>query len=113
MVAIGFALTFTILRLATGSLWFPIVFHAAWDWVQVYLIGVANVGQAGHDPALVRVSQNGPGLWVGQAPAIEGGLVYSLAILGALSAAAGYAAWRGRRPPWTRRLDVDGRGVGA
>ena len=113
MVAICFALTFTILRFATGSLWFPIGFHAAWDWVQVYLIGVANVGQSGHDPALVKVSQSGPGLWVGQAPAIEGGLIYSIAILGALAAAAGYAAWRGRRPPWTRRLDGDGHGVGA
>jgi membrane protease YdiL (CAAX protease family) len=113
MVVVGFALTYTVVRLATGSLWFPIGFHAAWDWVQVYLIGVANVGQPGHDPALVRVSQSGPGLWVGQAPAIEGGLIYSLAILGALAAALAYAAWRGRLPQWTRRLDADGRPLGA
>jgi membrane protease YdiL (CAAX protease family) len=111
IVVVCFALTYTIVRLAAGSLWFPIGFHAAWDWVQVYLIGVANVGQPGHDPALVRVSQTGPGLWVGTAPAIEGGLIYSLAILSALAAAVAYAAWRGRLPAWTRRLDADGRAL--
>jgi membrane protease YdiL (CAAX protease family) len=113
IVVMCFALTYTVVRLATGSLWFPIGFHAAWDWVQVYLIGVANVGQPGHDPALVRVSQSGPGLWVGTAPAIEGGLIYSLAILSTLAAAVAYAAARGRLPHWTRRLDADGRALGA
>jgi uncharacterized protein len=113
IVVVCFALTYTVVRLATGSLWFAIGFHAAWDWVQVYLIGVANVGQPGHDPALVRVSQSGSGLWVGHAPAIEGGLIYSLAILSALAAALAYAAVRGRLPHWARRLDTDGRVLGA
>ncbi|HEY3949002.1 type II CAAX endopeptidase family protein [Phenylobacterium sp.] len=109
---IGLALAFTILRIATGSLWFPIGFHAAWDWTQTYLIGVGNVGQAGHDPALVKVSQTGPGLWVGQAPAIEGGLFYAIAVLGVLAMALAYAAMRGRAPRWTERLDGQGRPSG-
>jgi hypothetical protein len=107
------ALAFTILRIATGSLWFPIGFHAARDWTQTYLVGVANVGQAGHDPALVRVTQTGPAFWVGQAPAIEGGLLYAIIILPVFAMALAYAAWRGRLPAWTQRLDQDGDALSA
>jgi hypothetical protein len=109
ITVIGLSLTFTLLRFATGSLWFPMGLHAAWDWVQVYLVGVSNVGSPpGHDPALIRVTQSGPGLWVGQAPSIEGGLIYALAVAGALAVAYGYAAARGRLPLWARPLRPDG-----
>ena len=106
------ALVFTVLRIATGSLWLPIGLHAAWDWTQTYLIGLATVGQPGHDPALVKVSQSGPSFWVGQAPAIEGGLLYAIIAIGALAAALAYAAQRGHAPRWTRRLNECGDTLG-
>jgi len=106
--AICVALLFTILRVATGSLWCAIGFHCAWDWVQTYVVGVAHVGQQGQDSALVRVSQSGPILWVGKAPAIEGGLIYGLAMVIALALAISYAARRKRMPQWSRRLALDG-----
>jgi CAAX protease family protein len=104
------SLTFTLLRFATGSLWLPIGFHAAWDWTQTYLVGAANVGApAGHDPALVRVIQNGSRLWVGQAPSIEGGMIYALVVAMTVVAAYAYLAARGRRRlQWSRPLLPDG-----
>jgi membrane protease YdiL (CAAX protease family) len=77
------ALSFIALRFATGSLWFPIGFHAMWDWAQVFFIGLANSAlPAGHDPALIRVQQSGPVLWVGGAETPEGGLlVLAMAIV--------------------------------
>jgi uncharacterized protein len=41
-VAIGFFFCLTLRR--TGSLWFAVGFHAAWDWGQSYLWGVADSG---------------------------------------------------------------------
>ena len=103
------SLVFTLLRVATGSLWFPIGFHAAWDWVQTYLVGAANIGaRPEHDPALVHVTQSGPMLWVGQAPSIEGGLIYAIAVLGALGVACAYSVARGRLPLWALPLQPDG-----
>jgi membrane protease YdiL (CAAX protease family) len=40
--AIGFFFCLTLRR--TGSLWFAIGFHSAWDWGQSYLYGVADSG---------------------------------------------------------------------
>ncbi|WP_293382061.1 type II CAAX endopeptidase family protein [Phenylobacterium sp.] len=109
VTVMGLSLVFTILRFATGSLWFPMGLHAAWDWTQTFLVGVGNVGaRPGHDPALVHVAQGGPGLWVGQAPSIEGGLIYALAAAAALAAAWAYAAARGRLPRWGLPLRPDG-----
>lgn len=44
----GLMFAFTLWR--TGSLWWAIGFHAAWDWAQSYLFGVADSGtvSAGH-----------------------------------------------------------------
>lgn len=53
LVIVGFLLPFTIRR--TGSLWFAIGIHAAWDWAQSFLYGVPDSGitVAGHllDPS--------------------------------------------------------------
>ena len=106
------ALVFTVLRIATGSLWFPIGVHAAWDWTQTYAVGLANVGQPGHDPALLKISQSGPTLWVGRAPAIEGGLLYVIIALGAPAMTLAYAAQSGRAPRWTKRLNKQGNTLG-
>jgi uncharacterized protein len=100
------SLTFLSLRFATGSLWFPIGFHAAWDWTQVYLVGLATTGTAGYDPALVQIRQTGPHFWVGTQEAIEGGALFMLITLGVLAVALIHAATAGRSPPWTRRLSA-------
>ncbi len=106
------ARVFTVLRIVTGSLWLPIGLHAARDWTQTYPTGLANVGQSGHDPALVKVSQSGPSFWVGQAPAIEGGVLYAIIAIGALAAALAYNVQRGHAPGWTRRLNEYGDTLG-
>ncbi len=42
LVIVGFLLAFTLQR--TGNLWFAIGMHAAWDWAQSFLYGVADSG---------------------------------------------------------------------
>jgi membrane protease YdiL (CAAX protease family) len=95
---------FLALRFATGSLWFPIGFHGAWDWTQTYFVGVATTGTQGYDPALIQVRQTGPPLWVGYQPAIESGLLFILIALGLLVLALVYGSVLGKSPPWTKRL---------
>jgi membrane protease YdiL (CAAX protease family) len=48
LVIVGLLLAFTLQR--TGSLWFAIGIHAAWDWAQSFLYGVSDSGitVAGH-----------------------------------------------------------------
>ena len=48
LVIVGLLLAFTLQR--TGSLWFAIGIHAAWDWAQSFLYGVPDSGitVAGH-----------------------------------------------------------------
>lgn len=74
-------------KVATGSLWWPVGWHAGWDFVQDTLLGLSQVHAA--DPkSLLRLSQQGPPLWVGASPSIEGGLlvvgVEAVGILGLL-----------------------------
>jgi CAAX protease family protein len=42
LVIVGFLVAFTLQR--TGNLWFAIGMHAAWDWAQSFLFGVADSG---------------------------------------------------------------------
>jgi membrane protease YdiL (CAAX protease family) len=42
LVIVGLLLAFTLQR--TGNLWFAIGMHAAWDWAQSFLYGVADSG---------------------------------------------------------------------
>lgn len=43
----------------TGSLFYPIGFHAAWDWAQTAVFGVNDSGHAAHD-ALFHTDIHGP-----------------------------------------------------
>jgi hypothetical protein len=95
--------TFLVLRFATGSLWFPIGFHGAWDWTQTYGVGLSSFGMK-HDPALVHVTQSGPALWVGEGQAIEGGFLFMLAIATVLSV----ALMASRPILWSKRLATTG-----
>lgn len=70
-----FSTMFLAMRLASGSLWIPIGFHALYDWAQTYLIGLSPSSPA-HDPSLIHLIQTGPALWVGVAPSIESGLLF-------------------------------------
>ncbi len=44
LTASAAALVFTLSLWRTGSLWWAIGFHAAWDWAQSFLYGVADSG---------------------------------------------------------------------
>jgi membrane protease YdiL (CAAX protease family) len=90
-------IVFVILRLLSGSLWLPIGFHAAWDFTQTYVMGVATTGSGPHDPALLPVSQTGPALWVGSAPSIEGGMLYLILMLLILAGLVIFMRASGRR----------------
>ena len=98
------SLMFLSLRFATGSLWFPIGFHGAWDWTQTHFVGLSTTGMRGYDPALVQIRQSGPSFWVGDQQAIESGLLFILIALGLLALALSYAAVVGKSPPWMQRL---------
>jgi membrane protease YdiL (CAAX protease family) len=58
----------------TGSLWWAIGFHAAWDWGQSYFYGTSDSGMLakGH---LLSEHPSGPLLWSGGATGPEGSLL--------------------------------------
>jgi membrane protease YdiL (CAAX protease family) len=98
------SLMFLALRFATGSLWFPIGFHGAWDWTQTYFVGLATTGTQGYDSALIQVRQTGPTFWVGYQQAIESGLLFILIALGLLVLALVYVSASSKPRSWTKRL---------
>lgn len=60
--AIGLIFCFSVWL--TGSLWWAIGMHAAWDWTQSYLYGVADSGFR-VDGHLFQTHPAGPALWSG------------------------------------------------
>jgi hypothetical protein len=102
--AVIVSLMFLSLRFATGSLWFPIGFHGAWDWTQTYFVGLSTTGTSGYDPALIQIRQSGPPFWVGDQQAIESGLLFMLIALGLLALALLYTSAVNQSPPWTQPL---------
>lgn len=77
----------------TGSLWWAVGFHAAWDWGESFFYGTADSGvmARGH---LLREHPMGPILWSGGATGPEGSvLVFPLLAVIAL----GMMLWWGRR----------------
>ncbi len=77
----------------TGSLWFAVGFHAAWDWGQSYFYGTADSGLVaqGH---LFAEHPIGKPLWSGGATGPEGSvIVLPLLVVIALL----MAAWWGKR----------------
>jgi CAAX protease family protein len=77
----------------TGSLWWAVGFHAAWDWAQSYFYGTADSGVVaqGH---LFGEHAVGPALWSGGATGPEGSVIVLplLAVMALLM-----WAWWGRR----------------
>ena len=72
LVIVGLLLAFTLQR--TGSLWFAIGIHAAWDWAQSFLYGVPDSGisVAGH---LLNPSFQGSKWMTGGTAGPEGSVV--------------------------------------
>lgn len=74
-----FALVLAYSLLRTSSLWFAFGFHAAWNFMQSFIFGLANSG--GVSPqALVTSTLNGPPLLTGGTAGPEGSLLCPLAI---------------------------------
>lgn len=75
---IGLFFCFTLRR--TGTLWFAVGFHAAWDWGQSYLCGVADSGttEPGH---LLSPSFHGPVWLTGGSVGPEGSVLCFLLVL--------------------------------
>jgi uncharacterized protein len=85
----------------TGSLWWAVGFHAAWDWGESFFYGTADSGvmAQGH---LLREHPVGPILWSGGATGPEGSvLVFPLLLVIAI----GMVLWWGRwgEKPFTGR----------
>jgi uncharacterized protein len=91
--AAGVSLIFCLSLWYTGSLWWAVGFHAAWDWGQSYFYGTADSGlmAQGH---LFSEHPVGNALWSGGATGPEG----SIAVLPALAVVAllMWVWWRGR-----------------
>jgi hypothetical protein len=75
--AIGF--TFVVSVRVTGSAWWAIGCHAAWDWAETYFYGAADSGNvaSGH---YLTTTPAGPAFWSGGADGPEG----SVLVLGAV-----------------------------
>jgi len=79
VVAIGLFFAFTLYR--TGTLWFAIGMHAAWNWGQTFLYGVPNSGMVARGHLLNPVIQ-GPRWYSGGTAGPEGSvLVFPLIAL--------------------------------
>lgn len=76
---IGLFFCLTLRR--TGTLWFAVGFHAAWDWGQSYLCGVADSGttEPGH---LLNPSFHGPVWLTGGSVGPEGSVLCFLLVVG-------------------------------
>jgi membrane protease YdiL (CAAX protease family) len=98
---------FSIARVGSGSLWFVIGFHGAWNWMQSKVCGL---GMSGRPDAfsLLRIRESGPELFLGRGSAIEGGLTAIGLITTALICAWFYARRRHPGLAWGTRLDGAG-----
>jgi CAAX protease family protein len=66
----------------TGALWASIGFHAAWNFTQGGVFGLAMLDRYGRGRGVVALEQRGPGAMVGAGFLPEGGLV-TMAVLAA------------------------------
>ncbi len=69
---IGLVFCFSLWR--TGSLWWAVGFHAAWDWAQSFVFGVPDSGNL-MEHHLLSSTPMGPVLWSGGLTGPEGSLL--------------------------------------
>lgn len=92
---VGVGLVFCLSLWYTGSLWWAVGFHAAWDWGQSYFYGTADSGMVAQGHWL-QEHPAGSVLWSGGATGPEGSvLIVPLLLLMALL----MVVWWGRRAP--------------
>jgi hypothetical protein len=77
----GIVLSFAVWR--TGAIWWSVGFHAAWDWAQSFVYGVADSGHLSKDSLMVS-KPAGPDWLSGGATGPEGS-VLGLAVLAAVA----------------------------
>jgi membrane protease YdiL (CAAX protease family) len=102
--AVAVGLVFCLSIWYTGSLWWAIGFHAAWDWGESFFWGVSDSGQnvEGH---FLNAYSAGSLWWSGGATGPEGSLlVFPVLVLVSLGIA---AWWRGQPRFRTRELPRD------
>jgi len=85
------ALATTCLRLSGTSLWLPIGYHAAWNYMQTAILGSPDAL-----PSILPMHVVGPKLWMGRPGYPEPGLLSTLANL-IVAGGALYVWWRRRR----------------
>ena len=73
-------LLFCLFVQRTGNLWFPIGFHAAWDWAETYFYGVPDSGAPATGP-LFHSSLHGPAWLTGGTVGPEGSWLCFIAIV--------------------------------
>jgi len=75
-----FALVFSYALWRTGSLWFPVGFHCAWDWGQTAFFGTPDSGMRPSDNFLASVLHGAP-LTAGGTVGPEGSIYTPIALL--------------------------------
>ncbi len=70
---IGFV--FCVSVWVTGSAWWAIGCHAAWDWAETYFYGTADSGFRGQGPFSFHATATGNPLWSGGTDGPEGSLL--------------------------------------
>jgi membrane protease YdiL (CAAX protease family) len=73
-------LLFCLFVRRTGNLWFPIGFHAGWDWAETYFYGVPDSGTPATGQ-LFHSSLHGPSWLTGGTVGPEGSLLCFIAIV--------------------------------
>jgi uncharacterized protein len=76
--AIGF--TFVVSVRVTGSAWWAIGCHAAWDWAETYFYGAADSGNVANGHYLTTTPA-GPAFWSGGTDGPEGSVLVLAAVL--------------------------------
>lgn len=87
----------------TGSLWWAIGFHTAWDWAETYFYGTPDSGMVARG-SFMSEHPTGPLLWSGGPTGPEGSL-YVLPLL-LIMALAMWLWWRGRGVATPYRQDI-------
>jgi hypothetical protein len=74
-----FSVLFALTVRLTGTIWFAVGFHAAWDWSQTYLFGTSDSGIRGNGHLLNSIP-SGPDWLNGGATGPEGSVITMLVI---------------------------------
>jgi uncharacterized protein len=93
--AAGIGFVFCVAVKVTGSAWWAIGCHAAWDWAETYFYGAADSGMQGQGHLLSTAATGNP-LWSGGTDGPEGSVLAGAAILLLLVLVVVYGRWSSR-----------------